>query len=64
MSGNANRDSDRRLLEWVKMRSSGVSCAMIGAAFGVTRQLVSMHTRAVREADIKHCGEEVSKYYW
>lgn len=60
----ANRASDARLLEWVKLRAAGVSCTVIGETYGVSRQLVHMYTRDVRAEDIKHCGPEVSRHYW
>ena len=61
---NATRESDERLLDWIKERVKGSSCAKITAQYGVSRALVYEQTDCVRQADIEHCGEKVRAAYW
>lgn len=61
---NATRESDDRLLIWLRMRCRGVSIGKIAAQYGVSRALVHTQTDAVRQADIEQCGEKVRAAYW
>lgn len=49
---NATRESDERLLIWLRMRCRGVSIGKIAAQYGVSRALVHTQTDGVRQADI------------
>ena len=61
---NATRAADERLLDWIKERVKGSSCAKVATEYGVSRALVYEQTDGVRQADIEHCGEKVRAAYW
>ena len=47
----ATRESDERLLAWIKSRSKGISCKAIAAQSGVSKEYVMRITNEVRKAD-------------
>lgn len=60
----ATRESDERLLIWLRMRCNGISIGKIAAQYRVSRALVYEQTSGVMNHDIEHCGKKVAKHYW
>ena len=61
------RSADEALLRLCELRCLGQSTAAIAKAQGVSQQLISEKTNAVRRADLAESGEpdgRVRKGYW
>jgi hypothetical protein len=59
------RAADERVLNWIRRRRAGESCADIARIVGVNRGAVVRDTNKVRDADIKESGEtDIEKDYW
>jgi hypothetical protein len=53
----ADRASDERILQWLRLRVRGFSPVQIGRHMGVNPGQVIMATKRIRDADIRESGE-------
>lgn len=63
MSAPATRESDERLLSWIKDRARGVGCKRIAAKWGVSKEYVMRATNAVRSID-QTLNSDAEGSYW
>lgn len=57
-----SRESDERLLDWLRRRRDGESASSIGRRWGVNQTIVILSTKAVAEHDLE--GGKASAYPW
>ncbi len=64
--GVTGRESDERLLEWLRLRCEGIPLSLIAElSFGASPPQVSRETNRVRNADAAESGEDVEiSYSW
>ena len=58
------RQTDNKILEWIRLRTEGFSAAQVGEKYGVPEERVRVATNRVLDADIEHCCPDVAKAYW
>lgn len=62
-----SRESDEKILAWVRLRAAGASAAKIAKRYGVAGPTVTIGTVAVMKADLAESGETettVRRSYW